>query len=234
MSTTPPPKPMDDRRYLPGAQIRMTTDSGKPVFEVQGIVFDQWSQNLGGFKEMIKRSAWESADTTDIRGLLNHDPNFVLGRNKSGTMQMDLRSDSVWGIITPPDTQWARDLAISMDRGDIDGSSFAFRSPKGGDKWNLTGAIAERTVHQFSIVRDLSIVTYPAYEQTTSKYTLRSAIDAYQQDPESELPDELRSRLEKIGLEVPVHEVVAELSVTPFTPRSTYERRLRALGLSLH
>jgi HK97 family phage prohead protease len=197
---------LDERRFFEGAEIRMTTDSGKPVFEIQAIVFDKWSQNLGGFVETVKRSAWDSADTTDIRGLFNHDPNFVLGRTKAGTMQIDVRSDSAWGIVTPPDTQWAKDLAISVERGDINGSSFGFRSIKGTDKWDLTKPVAERTITQFQIVRDFSVVTYPAYQQTNAKFALRSAINAFIEHPETDLPDELRHQIEKMGLEIPAIE----------------------------
>lgn len=231
---------MEERRYLPGAEIRMTTDSGKPVFEIQGIVFDQWSQNLGGFKEIVRSSAWNGVDTSDIRAQFNHDANFVLGRVKAGTLQIDLRSDSVWGIVTPPDTQWARDLAVSVDRGDISGSSFAFRTAKGGDKWDLTKPVAERTVTSFSLVREFSIVTYPAYEQTSSSYAMRSALHAYAENPADGLPEELRHRIEKLGLVIPTVTEASEeqREETPIvnSVRSvgTYSRRLRALHLSAH
>ncbi len=48
---------------------------------------------------------------------MNHDPNYVLGRNKSGTLELDEDDIGLAVEIDPPETQWSKDLQVSMERG---------------------------------------------------------------------------------------------------------------------
>lgn len=79
-------------RTLPLVELRIGAADGENFIEGHAAVFDSWSETLGGifpFKEKVKRGAFqESLDKDDIRALFNHDPNYVLGRNKSGTLQL--------------------------------------------------------------------------------------------------------------------------------------------------
>lgn len=72
----------------------------------------------------------------------------------------------------PPDTQWARDLMTSIDRGDIEGGSFAFQVLPDGQKWNADGT--QRTLTCIK-VRRVSVVSDPAYLQTNGSFAVRSA-----------------------------------------------------------
>ncbi|GIW49006.1 MAG: hypothetical protein KatS3mg079_482 [Caloramator sp.] len=55
--------------------------------------FEKWSEEIGflvPFKEKVLKGAFkESIEKDDIRALFNHDTNFVLGRNKSGTLFLE-------------------------------------------------------------------------------------------------------------------------------------------------
>ena len=51
-----------------------------------GSVFNSRSEPLWGFREIIKPGAFDDVLGDDIRGLFNHDPNFILGRSASGTL----------------------------------------------------------------------------------------------------------------------------------------------------
>ena len=69
--------------------------------------------------------------------------------------------------ITPPDTQWARDLMTSMKRGDVTQMSFAFQVVE--ERW--TENQTERTLlRELKAVQlfDVSVVTFPAYPQTSA------------------------------------------------------------------
>lgn len=45
-----------------------------------GSVFDSRSELMYGFKEIIKPGAFYDVLNDDVRGLFNHDPNYILGR----------------------------------------------------------------------------------------------------------------------------------------------------------
>ncbi len=72
----------------------------------------------------------------DVRGLFNHDPNFILGRSAAGTLSLSVDERGLRYDITAPDTQTIRDLVLApMMRGDINQSSFAFRVSHDGENW---------------------------------------------------------------------------------------------------
>lgn len=125
-------------------------------------VFNSLSLDLGGFREIIAPGAFSGVLKDDVRALINHDDNLVLARTKSGTLSV--REDSI-GLaveINLADQSYARDLAISLERGDV--SQFSFGFYVGRDRWatDQTGA-AVRTVLEVSQLLDVSVVTYPAY-----------------------------------------------------------------------
>lgn len=157
-----------ERRYQSKLKIQKRED-GSPVIAGYVAVFDQLSVNLGGFREKIQRGAFANTiKTDDIRALLNHDPNNVLGRTKNNTLRLVEDEVGLVMEIDPPDTQTARDLVVSLERGDIDQGSFGFRVNLRGDRWEEdpnTGTVI-RTLLDVKLY-DVSPVTFPAYPQTS-------------------------------------------------------------------
>lgn len=147
-------------------------DSGGVVVEGHAAVFERLSQNLGGFVEQIAPSAFDRSlgDGPDVRALINHDASRLLGRTRSGTLRLSTDSVGLAYEIDMPDRQDARDLLVSMERGDISHSSFAFFVMRDGDEWSETDqGMPLRTLTALSIHNgDVSPVTYPAYEDTDS------------------------------------------------------------------
>jgi len=129
-------------------------------------VFNQLSEDLGGFREKISPGAFtDTIKDSDIRALWNHDPNFVLGRTKAGTLS--LHEDEI-GLVTDynfPDTAVARDLLKSIERGDVDQQSFGFMVMPDGQNWRLEDGGLVRTLSKIELF-DVSPVTFPAYPQT--------------------------------------------------------------------
>ena len=147
--------------------------TGKPI------VFRCWSQDLGGFREMIEPDAVEFDDP--LRADFDHDSKYILGTESRGTLKMT-RSEDGWEMMCmPPDTQWARDLMTSIERGDIEGGSFAFQVSKGGQKWSQDGT--QRTLTAIK-VRRVSVVSDPAYLQTNGSFQVRSVNDILADRPE--------------------------------------------------
>ena len=153
-------------RMLPIQELRIDDSlDGKIVGHAS--VFDSWSETLGGifpFKEIVRKGTFtETIKIDDIRALFNHDPNFVLGRNKAGTLELEEDEIGLRVVITPPDTSWANDLIKNLRRGDISQMSIGFIVLE--DTWGTQDGIDIREIKKVQLF-DVSIVTYPAYTQT--------------------------------------------------------------------
>jgi Escherichia/Staphylococcus phage prohead protease len=132
--------------------------------------FNVLSQDLGGFREMLapRCFAQSLASNPDVKCLLNHSPDHVLGRTKSGTLVCAEDDRGLkFRCQLDRNSQMHRDLHSAIKRGDIDECSFAFTVPQGGDDWDeVLGETGERfikrTVRNLNLM-DVSAVTYPAY-----------------------------------------------------------------------
>jgi HK97 family phage prohead protease len=154
--------------------------------------FNQWSSDLGGFIERIAPTAFDKADMSDVRGLIDHDPSRILGRTTSGTLKVSVDEIGLRYEIDMPDTSYARDLIESMKRGDINQSSFAFRvnyeNPEAEEwRFNDQTGVYERTINEFSGIFDVSPVTYPAYPSTESVVSHRNLDKLKQNELEKEV-----------------------------------------------
>lgn len=158
-------KPSIERRNFQVSELRAIT-SGDGLRKITGYaaVFEKLSDNLGWFREKIQPGAFaDSIITDDVRALWNHDSNYPLGRNKSGTLTLSEDEHGLKIEIDPPDTQWARDLMTSIDRGDVDQMSFGFQTLS--DKWEMVEGEDIRTLIKVRLF-DVSPVTFPAYPDT--------------------------------------------------------------------
>jgi len=141
-----------------------TEDSKKIVG--YGAVFEAKSENLGGFREIIKRGAFDDVMQDDVRGLFNHNNDIILGRRSSGTLALSIDDIGLRYEIDPPDTQLVRDMVLTpISRGDIDQSSFGFFV--GEDTWEEDrDGLVTRTIIKVDQLLDVSPVTFAAYPDT--------------------------------------------------------------------
>lgn len=120
--------------------------------------------DIGGyFNEQIAPGAFDGTLDGDIRALFNHDTAHVLGRTIAGTLRLASDDRGLAVEIDMPDTAMARDLAVSMTRGDISGMSFGFNVTK--QTWDESGPVILRTIEAVELF-EVSIVTFPAYDAT--------------------------------------------------------------------
>lgn len=147
---------------------------GPVVLEGYAARFDQWSEDLGGFRERLKPGAFKNAlRVSDVRALYNHDTNQLpLGRTPK-TLRLLEDPKGLWVEIDLPDTQAARDLKISIDRKDIREMSFGFTVADDGDEWKEKDGMVSRTITSVAELYDVSPVVYPAY--TSTKIAVRTA-----------------------------------------------------------
>jgi HK97 family phage prohead protease len=167
------------------SKIELRTDEANKLGTVRGYasVFGVRSENLGmpdyPIFEVIAKGAFDAVLGDDVRALFNHDPNAILARSKDGKGTLKLGVDEVglWYEFDLPDTTLGRDLKQSLERGDIDQSSFAFEVS--GQAWeSVTDGdkkITVRTIKSVKRLYDVSPVTYPAYPDAS--VGLRSMAD---------------------------------------------------------
>ena len=158
-----------ERRFL-SDEVRLDEVEGERRIVGYGAVFNALSEDLGGFRELVLPGAFSrAAQKDDVRALFNHNPSLILGRNRAGTLRLTEDERGLHYIIVPPETQYARDLIVSLERGDVDRSSFGFevleeswRSPTEAQPYPV------RILHEVRLY-DVSPVTFPAYPQTSAE-----------------------------------------------------------------
>ncbi len=152
---------------LADIQIRAASDGNRTLqFMGRAVVYDQRSDDLGGWYEVVRPGAATRTLSLnpDVRFLINHDPSLLLGRTTSGTLRLTEDADGVLVDADMADVSYARDVAVSLERGDMTQMSFGF--------WVLADGWAGNVheVREFDLDGgDVSVVTYPAYPQTTAE-----------------------------------------------------------------
>lgn len=181
-------------------EFRVITEEEKPKFRGYAAVFNELSDDLGGFRERIAPGAFaESILKDDIRALFNHDANFVLGRNKVGTLRLLEDEKGLYFEVDAPNAQWVRDLSESVARGDIDQCSFGFVALE--DEWVKEGGKDIRTLKRCQLF-DVSIVTYPAYPQTNAQVRSAKEVYAEKQKENQKVKDQILKEKLKLYKEV--------------------------------
>lgn len=169
------------------------------VLEGTAVSYDCLSQDVGGFFERIMPGAFTRSLKAgqDTKCLFNHDANVVLGRTKSGTLQLEDTSKGLrFRVRLDRNNTDHQNVYRMVKRGDLNECSFAFVIAPGGDTFDEVTQngkrFMRRTVTDVAELRDIAIVTYPAYNATgATSVDARStgaSIDAYN-----------RRRCEEIG-----------------------------------
>ena len=184
-----------------------TNEEGKDVVVGYASVYDSRSNNLGGFYEYIERGAFtdELIKKSDVRALINHDASKIMARSKNGFGTLNLRADQKglrYEFEIDPELSYAKDLAISLKRGDISQSSFAFTIAPNGDEWS-TDADGNniRTIKKFDQIFDISSVTFPAYSQAESDLIVaKRGLKEYQDSLVEETKEQKKNSLVRNSL----------------------------------
>lgn len=148
-----------------------TREDGAPLaIRGLGIVFDSYSQDLGGFIEQMDRGSVRRALSrgSDVVISVNHDYNQILGRTSANTAEVREVPKGVTyrALVNEQDPQ-AMAWAARIARGDVRGSSFTFTVER--DRWEERedGTII-RTVLEVRDLYEMGPVVSPAYLQTDS------------------------------------------------------------------
>ena len=134
---------------------------------------------LGDFVERIDPKAFDLVEQRqdsegrplETRCLYNHDPNHLLGRFPT-TMRLTVDDKGLKYECLLPESR--SDIAESIERGDLKGSSFSFICADGGEKWSYENGVSTRLVTKIKALLDCGPVTYPAYGDATVAVAQRS------------------------------------------------------------
>ncbi len=136
--------------------------TGRPiVYDTPTVINDP----AGQYTEIIRRGALDDTDITDTRLMYNHDLNKVPLARTPKTMRLTVCPAGLEMAAQLPDTEEARAVHTAVERGDLNGMSFAFVVPPGGDKWDLSSRTRE--IFRIKKILEVSVVPFPAYPQAS-------------------------------------------------------------------
>ncbi len=161
-----------ERHVCQDVELRVDEDTGG--ITGYAAVFGKYSEDLGFFKEKIQEGAFTKTikEKDDVRALINHDPNLIIGRTKNKTLKLWEDDKGLGFDVQLPDTTYANDLRESIKRKDITQNSFGFQAIQ--DEWSKDGS--KRTLTEVKLF-DVSPVTFPAYKQTSVALRKQTGMD---------------------------------------------------------
>ena len=155
-----------ERRTFEVTELRAGESEDKhKTIEGYAATFDSLSDDLGGFYERIIPGAFANTlnDKADVRALINHNENLILGRTTAGTLELAEDSKGLKVTIYPPSTTYANDLVESMKRGDVSQMSFGFKTDN--ESWTEEKGKSIREIKAVTLF-GVSIAMFPAYADT--------------------------------------------------------------------
>lgn len=140
------------------------------------------------FREIVHPGAVTKAlsENPDMSLFVQHNMGTLpLGRTTAGTLRLGPDEIGVRALGDLPDNEWGRPVRDAVNRKDITGMSFRFQAII--EKWGretlddgYTGAV--RHVHELRLGPEISLVTTPAYVETSA--AIRDLADEADVDPD--------------------------------------------------
>ena len=181
-------------------------DDEKMIVEGYALRFNTLSNDLGGFVETISPEALKEADLSDVRCLIDHDSSKVLGRTTSETLELKIDDEGLYFRTQLPNTTYAKDLYENIRLGNINQCSFGFILDEDGDEFEKReDGLFKRTLRKIKSLFDVSIVTYPAYNDTQVAPALRSIEQIKEQelaDIKAKQQEEVRKQTELLKMQL--------------------------------
>lgn len=161
--------PKRERRMARGGvEVRAEADAAKIALRIP---YNRRSETIFGFTEIIKPSAFTKTlqeRGLDVLALWNHNSDLPLGRRSKRTLEVTNGDDALDAVVTlDRQITWHDSAYRSIERGDVEGSSFGFETMR--DNWitEENGDILRELVE----VRlyELSPTPFPAYPDSDAE-----------------------------------------------------------------
>lgn len=164
-------------------ELRAESQGDELALVGRAVTYNRISSNeiSSNVRERIMPDAFADTlddDDEDVKALVNHSSDRVLGRRANGTLQLRDNADFLGvRIQLDPAVQWHRDIYQQVKRGDLNEMSFAFRCDDesydpGTDDDGKRCTI--RSVKRAKLF-DVSLVTSPFYGDGATVMQARSA-----------------------------------------------------------
>jgi HK97 family phage prohead protease len=168
-----------ERRFCAADKPKLEEREGSPskVTGYASVFYNGHADTEYRYDDVVERimpTAFDMAlQSSDVRGLFNHDPNIPLGRKSAGTLLLVKDQRGLGYTILLPESPNGVNVREALRRGDVTGSSFGFRVSKKGQTWTRNAeGLYVREILSVDELFDVSPVTFPAY--TGTEATLRA------------------------------------------------------------
>lgn len=186
-------------------EVRELEEGREVHLQGYALTFNSLSEDLG-FREIIANGALDHCNMDNVVLNFNHDMDKPLARNKVdngvGSLKLYVDETGLFFDAIPTDTSYSRDLISNMKSGVINKCSFAFSLDWDDDNaqtWDWDDGSRGydlRTIKAIKEIRDVSIVTNPAYESTSCSTYARAKEDLAQEKEKQKELEELKQFLE--------------------------------------
>lgn len=188
-------------------EVRSIGEGEEKQTHLQGyaLTFDSLSEDLGYFREIVRKGALDNCRMDNVVLNVNHDMDKPLARNNKGsgigTLTLTVDETGLFFDAIPTDTSYSRDLISNMEAGIIDKCSFAFSldwEDNEAQSWDWdknNRGYDLRTINRIKEIFDVSIVTNPAYE-STSCTSYKRAKEDFEEERKKEKIKELKLELQ--------------------------------------
>lgn len=185
-----------DKEKIEIRRIDNTFEENGRTIQGRAIVFESLSNDLGGFKEIIKKGAisQELVDSSDVFARTNHSDDYILARcNKGkGSLQLELREDGLYYSFEAPNTEKGNELVEHIRRGEISQSSFAFMVAQepNAERWTKIDGVTVREIYKIAYLGDVAPVFTPAYSETSVSLRALDKAKEMNEEPKEEPKEE--------------------------------------------
>lgn len=153
-------------RYIKADKMRVEEEDGKKYLRGYALLFNVQAKPYRGWDDLeeIAPEALDGLDLSDMRALVNHNPDLLLGRMGINAKFSVDDAGLYVEVELHQGVQFAKDYYQLIKAGIMDGMSFAFVIEKYeyDTKQNLL------RITKISDLWEVSFVTFPAYPQTVA------------------------------------------------------------------
>ena len=175
----------DGKRFIEGYCAKYNTRS-KYLFD----------SNKGFFIETIERGAFREVlgqENLDVIANRNHNNDLMFGRSSNGTLALSEDEIGLRIKVEMPNTSYANDTMELINRGDLSKMSFAFSLKSDQQIWEQDEEGNNlRRITGFRSLYDISVVTNPAYDDTSVALRMYNETLEKEDEQEEEETEEIR------------------------------------------